>query len=236
MKKKLLAGFVGVMLLFFVTEFSQAALTKIGSVTFAGSDYNLIWDNDNNGRSLVWLDYISNNSDWASQKFWANGLNQYLTYKIEPAYTISWNDDNWRLPYTVDGVEDIGYNGTTTAGWNITSSEMGHLYYEELGNLGFLDTSGIEIPPDDYGLLNTGIFDNLIPTRLWSDTEYSHSLDMAWYFNMSEGDQYAFFKDFSSGGLFVRSGDVSSVPIPSAMYILGSGLIGVVGIMRRFQK
>ncbi len=34
------------------------------------------------------------------------------------------------------------YNGTTTAGYNITSGEMGHLFYVGLGNDGWYDTSG----------------------------------------------------------------------------------------------
>jgi len=73
------------------------------------------------------------------------------------AYLLSHPDD-W------DGVWEYGVDGTTTAGYNITSSEMGHLYYTELGNDGYFDTSGnttgcSESSP--YCLTNTGDFQNL---------------------------------------------------------------------------
>ncbi|NDY73093.1 hypothetical protein DO021_15535 [Desulfobacter hydrogenophilus] len=121
----------------------HAALTTIGTATYNGQDYNLIWDDDNNGNSVVWLDYTNDRAKWADQISWASNLNgtNVLTYNIDSDYTVEWGTSSWRLPTTVDGLWDFGADGTTTAGFNITSSEMGHLYYEELGNLGYLDVS-----------------------------------------------------------------------------------------------
>jgi len=50
--------------------------------------------------------------------------------------------DDWRMPTAVDGQYVFGYDGTTTVGYNITSSELGYMYYDNLGNLGYCDTSG----------------------------------------------------------------------------------------------
>lgn len=82
-------------------------------------------------------------ANWTAQNAWAAGLNGggVLAYNINPGYTVTWNG-NWRLPTTVDGPWVWGYDGTTTAGYNITTSEMGHLFYTELGNQGYYNTSG----------------------------------------------------------------------------------------------
>ncbi len=70
--------------------------------------------------------------------------------------------DDWRLPTTVDGLSVPGFDGTTTSGWNITTSEMGYMYYVNLGNLGYYDTDGT-YPQPGWGLNNSGPFTNLIP-------------------------------------------------------------------------
>jgi len=95
---------------------AQATLTTIGTATYGGSDYNLIWDDDNNGNSVVWLDYSNDWPTWAAQTAWAAGLDGDLTYNIDSAYSVSWTDDDWRLGSTVDGVYQYGYDGTTMGG------------------------------------------------------------------------------------------------------------------------
>ncbi len=149
---------------------AQGGLITIGTATYSGSNYNLIWDDDNNGNSVVWLDYTNRVRNWTNQNAWASGLNGVLTYNIDPGYAITWAADDWRLPTTVDGQFEWGYDGTTTAGYNITTSEMGHLFYTELGNFGYYDTSG-NFRSGNYGLLNTGDFQNLESSIYWSGTE-----------------------------------------------------------------
>ena len=152
-----------------------AALSTIGTASYGGSNYNLIYEDD---QGLVWLDHTngpiySGGNSWPTQVNWASGLNNsgVLTYNINLGISVNWSGD-WRLPETVDGPWVYGNDGTTTAGYNITSSEMGHLYYVSLGNLGPFDTSGN--PQPGYGLQNTGPFNNLLDSHAyWSGTEYS---------------------------------------------------------------
>ncbi|MCK4378317.1 MAG: hypothetical protein KAW01_03190 [Deltaproteobacteria bacterium] len=95
----LLAGLVGV---------SQAALVTIGTAQFSGMgpEYNLIWDDDNNGNSVVWLDYRSGALNWSSQNNWAAGLDSSLTYDIDPAsWSVDWGVNSWRLPSALGGSE-----------------------------------------------------------------------------------------------------------------------------------
>ncbi len=167
---------------------------------------------------------------------WAAWLNSSLTYNIDPAaYIVTWSEDDWRLPSTVDNSEYTeGYDGTTLAGYNIITSEMGHLYYEELNNLGSFDTSGEQ--QSGWGMENTGDFDYLVENYYWSDTEHAGNIDDAWNFNMNDGGQHPYDKsgyqdlDF---GLALRSGQVSEVPVPGAIWLFGSGLAGMAAFTRR---
>ncbi|OGR16178.1 MAG: hypothetical protein A2X81_08550 [Desulfobacterales bacterium GWB2_56_26] len=223
MKKKHLGICTGLTLIG-MTGIAQAGLITIGTATYSGQDYNLIWDNDNNGKSVVWLDYSNTygNRNWESQTSWAAGLDSNLTYNIAAQYSVSWDDNAWRLPSTADGPYVYGTNGNTTAGYNITSSEMGHLYYEE----------------------NRGEFENLIKSSLvswyWSGTEYTSNTDYAWSFNMYSGYQTIDRRDYGDGyGLAIRSGQVSTaspVPEPTTMLLFSVGLVGLAGLKRRKGK
>jgi len=232
MKKVLIALVAGLALVCMMTGPARASLTTIGTATYGDSNYNLIWDNDNNGNSVVWLDYSNQSIGWSDQNAWAAALNTTITsYNINPGFTVDWGSSAWRLPSTVDGKYSYGVNGNTSGGYNITTSEMGHLYYTELGNPGYLDTSGNN--QSEYGLTNTGDFEHLIADWYWSGTEYAEDPSSAWGFGMSYGVQANYFKDYPHYGLAVRSGQVSAVPVPGAIWLLGSGLIGLLGIRRR---
>lgn len=113
----------------------------------------LIYDDDLN---ITWYDYTTSLDTWQNQVNWASALTVIFGGTIY---------DDWRLPSTVDGPWVWGYDGTTTGGYNITSNEMGHLFYTELGNLGLYATDGTN-PQPCYGLTNTGYFLNLLADHL----------------------------------------------------------------------
>ena len=222
------------LLSFSVPSITLATLVTIGTATYGDSDYNLIWDDDNNGNSVVWLDYTNALATWAAQNAWVTGLDSVLTYNIDSLYKVSWFDDNWRLGSTVDGEWSWGYDGTTTLGFNITNSEMGHLYYEELGNLGYNDMSGNY--QDGFGLQSTGDFENLVASEYWSGTKYENYTDHFWKFNAYHGSQGYGQEDEGVYGLAVRSGQVSTVPEPTTFFLLGSGLVGLAWYGRKRRK
>jgi len=163
--------------------------------------YHLIYDTDLN---ITWYDYTESGNTWQNQVNWAAGL------------TVNFGGNtyhDWRLPRTVDGPYVEGYDGTTTAGYNITSSEMGHLFYTELGNKGFIATDGT-YPQPGWGLKNTGPFTNLQKTNFypyWSGTERAADPATAWNFIFAWGSQDWGYKAQSDlYALAVRPGDVSS--------------------------
>ncbi len=224
MKTRLLSGIAIVFLLFGVAGVSQAALETIGH----GYHYDgtkvvksaLIWDKDidANGNSLVWLDYSNDSNIWQGQHDWAGGLDAQMWVELLPDYSVIWDDSQWRLPdaHNQDGTgPDFGYN--------ITGSEMGHLFYEELGLSGDSVTNA---------QLNASEFNNLRSTMYWSGTEYADVTGNAWFFKMNDGFQH-YYKSNYVYGLAVRSGQVSAVPVPGAIWLLGSGLLATVGIRRK---
>ncbi len=192
-------GTLGIMVCILVGQ-AQADLTTIGTATYGGSDYNLIWDDDNNGNSVVWLDYTNGYANWQDHKDWASGLNVggVLTYNIDPGYAVTWNGD-WRLPITP--------NVDTSQDYNRTDSEMGHLYYTELGNV--KNGASTTIAP----------FENLTANPYWSDTPAGAN---AWVFSFDSGGQFKLGKGWGDYGLAIRSAEV--VPVPGAV------LLGMIGL------
>lgn len=196
---------------------------------------------------ITWLadaNYAGTPMNWTTANSWAAGLNPYGSGIM-----------GWRLPdtspadgvaydynYAADGSTDSGYNisAPDTAHAGSTASEMAHLFYNTLGNLGYCDpvlSSGSTCsgPQSGLGLSNAGPFSNVQSNTYWSATEYAPLPVNAWYFTMNRGDQRNTSKYNNRYAWAVHSGDVgaSAVPVPAAVWLFGSGLFGLVGVARR---
>lgn len=194
---------------------AAAELEVIGTATYGGSDYNLIYESD---LGLVWLDYARSGNRWPQQMKWVAGLNApgVLTCHLKAGIEVAWEGD-WRLPESKDGPRYYGFDGTTTAGFNITTSEMGYLFYVSLGNPGYYDKKGNPRPgwgksmdQQEWGLKNTGPFENLPPNSYWTGTTCEIASNRAWDFNMYFGSQsnHAFKSSYSYNALAVRPGNI----------------------------
>jgi hypothetical protein len=171
-----------------VSVSAQAALLgrTITGAPVAANDASavFIYDDDQN---LTWL------RDWnyaQTSGFDADGLMAW-----GPATTagtaMNWAANltvgtfsGWRLPTTNTGPSSNCTSSFNPGGgfpeqyfgFNCTGSEMGHIWYTELGNVA-------------GSLTNTGPFLNLQSLVYWSGTEYAPSSAGAWYFDPGDGSQ-----------------------------------------------
>jgi len=115
---------------------------------------------------------------------------------------------------------------------------MGYLYYTELGNKGGYDVNGNL--QSGSGLTNTGPFKNLQYNEYWSGTTYAADPTGAWAFGFfgdtRGGGQGLAWNGWSYTALAVYQGDVAApTPIPGTVWLFGSGLLGIIGLSRKFS-
>ena len=183
---------------------------------------------------ITWLADANVNGvmEWAAANTWAANLSL-----VDAVNNLTY--DNWRLPTVVDtGTPGCDYatTGGTDCGYNVdtATSEMAHLFYEELGNKAFYDTSG-NGSQSGWGLTNTGPFTNLQATNYWSATSLPPGTGLAWDFTFYGGGQHASDKASGYYALAVSPGDVGAVPEADtwAMLLAGLALIGAATRRRR---
>jgi PEP-CTERM motif len=155
----------------------------------------------------------------------------------------------WRLPTSLQPDAACTHQyafdtlGPQSGGWSCTGSEMGHLWYTELGNKGLFVFVGLDLTVQPgWGLTNTGSFQNLQPDNYWTGTDHypphnDNNYLYAWIFNPNNGDQYAAPKDAAFLAMAVRPGDVfvASVPEPGTLALAVAALVGI-GIVRQRRR
>lgn len=207
------------------TGANATLVSALGGQVVNDTYLNITWLADANyAKTSGYDDDGDGKMTWSQAQGWIASLNasNYLGY------------NDWRLPTTTDtgtsGCSGDWYNGGD-CGYNSTGSEMSHLYYTDLGNLGYYNTDGTT--QSGYGLVNTGPFTNFQSGTYWSGTEYAPDTNRAWYFIQNFGRQYYYDKNVSLFALAVRPGQVVATPVPGAALLLGSGLLGLIGVARR---
>lgn len=205
---------------------SHATLYDRGGGLIYDSDLNVTWLQD--------ADYVQNTyfSGDIQAVTWdvANSTVQNMTYA---------NVSGWRLPH-------MGTSYTNPDNFNAydqsPSNELAYMFYHNLqldpyidnNNYGELpaDPDSVAIPTSEF----TDIFTNLNYLGIWTDTPVDFGegpSNAAWYFHFHFGQTH-----YDSGiqtVWAVHDGDVSAVPVPPALLLMGTGvlLMGLLGKKRR---
>lgn len=201
---------------------ATAGLLSSGAVQAALNDRGggLIYDDVLNITWLADANYAQTSSydsdglmNFSAANTWAAGLS-YGGY------------DDWRLPTSLnqDGTGPCG------PGYNCTSSEMGHMFYNNLGATAFNSVlSGTNAA-------NLALFTHLQPYTYWSGTVCAPDPDCGWLFSTRDGIQNDIRGEDEFYAWAVRPGDVAAaIPEPEsyALLLAGLGLLGVVAKRRR---
>jgi hypothetical protein len=117
----------------------------------------------------------------------------------------------WRLP-SAGANPQPGFNA---------GSELGQLFYSELGGTEF------------NSIPNTPTFNNEQSYAYWLATEYAPDPDVAWLFRTNVGYQVLISKYVQHYAWAVSPGQVAAVPVPGAVWLMGSALIGLLASKRR---
>ncbi len=248
------------------TDTLQAALIARGSGMVYDDVHNITWAADANlfktqavGNANLVSEIITGNHSVID-----SGYNyQNADYYVEETYTTHeltgadfntntgemswWGAQAWANNLTLGGYTDWSLPTTMPVyGWQF-SSQMDDLFYNQLGGADLTDIAIIHNG-------NYNLFTNVQSPAYWAGSELMHPNYYSWegenYFwlsygtnpdsasalDISYGDQYGPRKYYQLYAWAVRSGDVSAVPVPAAVWLFGSGLVGLLSFNCRKNK
>lgn len=190
-----------------VSVAANAALIDRGGGLIYDSDQNITWLQDANYAKTSGYD-LTGVLNFHDVQNWASSL-------IFGGY------DDWRLP------SGNNLNGSSYCyGYNCVESELGHLFYVDLG---ISAGNGVPRIPDPA----FSPFINIQSDVYWSfvETPYVYFGDIFDMRNGKQGGVGMYTPNFYAWA--VRPGDVAAVPIPATFWLFGSGLLGLFGFSRR---
>lgn len=206
-----LKGFFCISALIWVAVPAHAALFDRGNGLIYDSTQDLTWLQDANYASTSGHD-ADGMMQWSDAMAWADSL------------TIQGFDD-WRLPITTR------YDDPTC-----TDATGGYIYEHAVNCMG----GEFEVLTAEADPFNNSLFENVEDSRYWTATPYRDEAGFYWQWSFigDGGSIDGPYKTTLRGGnpryaWAVRDGDVlAPVPVPAAMWLFGSALLGLYGFFR----
>jgi hypothetical protein len=136
------------------------------------------------------------------------------------------------------GTGYLGFNGwrfTTSncqdaPGYDCRDSEFSHLFYNELGG-------SANSPISDSSDPDLSLFSNIVENNwYWTGSTHTSTTKLL-VFNFYAGANSRVFGTLSQNHVWaVHDGDIGAVPIPAAIWLFGTALIGLVGFSRQSKS
>ena len=185
---------------------SHAALYDRGNGLIYDDVLNITWIQDANYAQTSGYD-ADGAMTWADAKTWAD----QLSYG-------GFND--WRLA-SAGNAQAFGYN--------VTTGELGHMFYNNLGNTAGTSISNNVSFTDATPGGGTESFLNVQSSVYWYGEENPSSSNFAPAFYTYDGRQVNGYKGGRHYSWAVHDGDIgaSPVPLPAAFWLFASGLISL---------
>jgi hypothetical protein len=211
------------------TGISHASLIDRGGGLIYDTDLNITWLSDANyGAGSIYDNGTATRPSTTDGRMtWQNALDWAadLTY-YDSMRGVTYSD--WRLPTTLQPDPSCS-TAPTLQGYNCSGSEMGHLFYQELGGIAkesLLTSTDLDLP----------LFKNIQEADYWSATRDVATFQQPpWAFGFFSGIQSNDAQNFAVHAWAVRDGDVAPVPEPSTVMLLINGL-GTMGLWQWRRK
>jgi hypothetical protein len=229
----------------FWTKTMNTFLLRLAACLFvvvSSSSHAVLYDRDN---GLIYDDVL--NITWMQDANYAQtsgyaaanavGAPSNSPNSIDADGRMGWSAANtWAAQLEYGGFDDwrLASAGNAPAGgFNVTTGELGHMFYNNLGKTAGNSILGNVSFTDATPGGGTESFLNVQSFAYWYGEEYAPDTNGAWAFYNVSGNQTPNYKFASNYSWAVRAGDVSSVPEPAVAWLFGSALAGLLVIRRR---
>lgn len=223
-KSRLLGAVCAAVFTFITTSSHSTLLSRLGGAAAYDDALDITWLTDAD---------LSGRQRWDTHLFpdklfdWIDSLNtaEHLGFNDWRLASMSVSAPVGSLPDTTVASSVIDCSSATEV--DCRDNELGYMYYQNMGGTYGSNLSGNQTVD---GILLTDV-----QPLYWSGTEFDSGL--AWRFAFNNGHNNTDNKNSDFYGWAVLDGDVAAVPSPPVLWLIGTGLLGLIGMTQnRYRR